>query len=97
MLIEEIVEGYTTTWGRGKKGVVRRYRCTDGPKKGRVVAKPSTCNTGVNQRKSASLKKTRRTKGKVQATKRAIRMKHPTSKRVVRLNKSTRPRQKKRR
>lgn len=95
MLVEEIIEGYKQVWGRGSKGLVRRYRCTDGPKKGRVVAKPSTCGTRVGQRASTKLKTTRRTKGKSQAVKRNVTMKRPTSKRIQRINKSIRPRRKK--
>lgn len=95
MKVTEILEGYKTVWGRGKKGVVRRYRCTDGPKKGRTVAKPSTCSTSVSQRSSISLKKLRRTKGKKQAIKRNMRLKHPTSKRIMSLNKKIRPKHRK--
>ncbi len=86
MLVEEILEGWKPVWGRSKKGVVRRYRCTDGKKKGRVVAKPSTCNTAVSVGKSTTLKKTRRTKGKAQAIKQIARLKHPTSRRIKNLN-----------
>jgi hypothetical protein len=93
MLIEEIIgEGYVQTWGRGPKGVVRRYRCTDGPKKNRVVAKPTTCSTAVSQKKSHTLKKTRRTKGRSQAVKRAVTMKRPTSGRISAINKATKRR-----
>jgi|TARA_B110000503_G_C7131733_1_gene407079 hypothetical protein len=91
MLVEEIVEGYKQVWGRSKKGVVRRYRCTDGPKSGRVVAKPSTCGTAINQQRSVNLKKTRRSKGASQAIKRRITMKRPTSTRIKNLNKNLRP------
>lgn len=92
MLVEEIIEGYKQVWGRNKKGLVRRYRCTDGPKKGRVVAKPSTCATGTSQSRSQTLKRTRRTKGKAQALKRSITMKRPTTKRIQSINRSVRPR-----
>jgi hypothetical protein len=92
MQVVEIIEGYTQVWGRSKKGVVRRYRCTDGPKKGRVVAKPSTCGTRVNQKKSLQLKNTRRTKGKSQSIKRAATMKRPTTSRIQKLNKGITPR-----
>lgn len=91
MLVEEIVEGYKQVWGRSKKGVVRRYRCTDGPKSGRVVAKPSTCGTAINQQRSVNLKKTRRTQGKAQAIKRSMTMKRPTTKRIQKINKNLRP------
>ena len=62
MLVEEIVEGYKQVWTRDKTGVKRKYRCTSGQKKGRVVAKPSTCSTPVKQGKSIRAKKTRRHK-----------------------------------
>ena len=91
MLINEIInEGYKQVWGRGPKGVVRRYRCTDGAKKGRVVAKPSTCGTAVGQAKSHTMKKTRRTKGPTQAIKRGVTVKRPTSRRVAAINKGSR-------
>jgi hypothetical protein len=90
MLINEIIsEGYQQVWGRSKKGVVRRYRCTDGAKKGRVVAKPSTCGTAVGQSKSQTMKKTRRTKGASQSIKRGVTMKRPTSRRIAAINKGS--------
>jgi hypothetical protein len=92
MQVTEIIEGYKQVWGRGKKGLVRRYRCTDGPKKGRVVAKPSTCGTGLGQQKSVNLKTTRRTKGKAQSIKRSVTMKRPTSKRLQKINRGISPR-----
>lgn len=92
MQVTEIIEGYKQVWGRGKKGLVRRYRCTDGPKKGRVVAKPSTCGTSVGQQKSVNLKTTRRTKGKAQSIKRSVTMKRPTTKRLQRINRGISPR-----
>ena len=95
MTVDEILEGYKQVWGRNKSGVVRRYRCTDGPKKGRVVAKPSTCGTRTSLRKSAKLTTTRRTKGRSQALKRRMTTKRPTSIRVRNLNKSLRPRRRK--
>jgi hypothetical protein len=87
MIISEILEGYKLVWGRSnKKGVVRRYRCTDGPKKGRVVAKPSTCTTTTSLKKSGQLKKTRRSQGSRQATVRKNTLSRPTATRVRNLN-----------
>lgn len=88
MLVEEIVEGYKQVWARTKSGVKRKYRCTSGQKKGRVVAKPSTCSTPVKQGKSIRTKKTRRHKSTTQAIKRGMTIKRPTSRRVSRLNKA---------
>jgi hypothetical protein len=88
MKIADITEGYKLVWGRSKsKGVVRRYRCTDGPKKGRVVAKPSTCSSTVNMKRSGALKKTRRTLAPKQAAVRKNTLARPTATRVKSLNK----------
>ncbi len=87
MIMSEIVEGFKTVWSRGPKGITRKYRCTDGPKKGRVVAKPITCTSGLNLRQSAKMKTTRRSKGLKQAVKRYLRFQHPTTIRLRGLNK----------
>lgn len=52
MLVNEIATvsvktGNTTT---------RKYRCTFGPRKGRVVAKASTCTAPIRHRSGSSLK-----------------------------------------
>jgi len=89
MLISEIlVEGAKQVWGRSKHGPVRKYRCTSGPKKGRTVAKLSTCSTPIKQKKSATFKKTRRTHKTVQAVKRKITTHRPQYSRIVKTNKS---------
>ena len=89
MIVAEILEGFKTVWSRGPSGITRKYRCTDGPKKGRVVAKPITCTSGLNLKQSAKMKTTRRSKGLRQAIKRHQRLQHPTS---IRLRKLNRPR-----
>jgi len=66
--------GARSVFGHGskkKKGAVRKYRCTHGPRKGRVVAKAATCNAPINVKASNTLKKTRRSKGKTTDIKRA--------------------------
>lgn len=53
MRIDELLdEGFSQVWARNKSGPVRRYKCSNGPKTGRVVAKPATCNTSTNARTS---------------------------------------------
>lgn len=89
MLVEEIVEGYKQVFARTKTGVKKKYRCTSGQKKGRVVAKPATCSTPIKQGKSIRAKKTRRHKSTTQAIKRGMTIKRPTSKRVTKLNKNS--------
>jgi hypothetical protein len=88
MLVSEITEGYKQVFARTKTGVKKKYRCTSGQKKGRVVAKPATCSTPIKQGKSIRAKKTRRHKSTTQAIKRGMTIKRPTSKRVTKLNKN---------
>ena len=87
MLISEIFEGFLQAWGRKPGGkMVRRYRCTSGKKKGRLVAKPSTCATAISPKKSAVLKRTKNMRGPAQAVRRKITMRRPTSKRIQAAN-----------
>lgn len=87
MLVKEITERFVQAWGRKPGGkMVRRYRCTSGNKKGRVVATPSTCSTAVSPKKSAVLKRTKNIRGPAQAIKRKITMRRPTSKRIQSAN-----------
>jgi hypothetical protein len=60
MLLRDLWEGVTTVFGHGKGGgtrghTVRKYRCTTGPRKGRVVAKAATCNAPKNVKASHGL------------------------------------------
>jgi hypothetical protein len=76
-------------WARsGKNKVVRKYRCTSGRRKGRVVAKMAQCFAAPNLKKSKVLKVTKARLGprlakKIKRTKRI----NPASKRVQALNK----------
>ncbi len=48
MQIADIIpEGAVQVFGRNKGKVVRKYRCTSGQKKGRIVAKPTTCSSPI--------------------------------------------------
>lgn len=65
MRIDEILsEGFSQVWARNKSGPVRRYKCSNGPKTGRVVAKPATCNTSNKMRVADFTTKTRKIKHK---------------------------------
>tara|TARA_B100000809_G_scaffold210584_1_gene213950 strand:+ start:19 stop:306 length:288 start_codon:yes stop_codon:yes gene_type:complete len=73
---------------RGNK-VVRAFRCTVGPRKGRPVASPMQCAAPINLKKRFVLRRTRAQKGarmmkKAQRTKRLS----PASRIVARLNKA---------
>ena len=45
MKIAELTEGVVQIWGRNKGKLVRKYRCTSGQRKGRIVAKPVSVPT----------------------------------------------------
>jgi len=77
----------------GKKGreVVRKYRCTFGRKKGRIVSNPSVCSAPLDIKKRLNMKKMKARLGsrlvrKIKFTKRF----NPASKRVAAMNKSLR-------
>jgi hypothetical protein len=74
-------------WARSGKKVVRKYRCTSGKRKGRVVAKMQQCFAAPNLKKSKTLKVTKARLGprlarKAKRTKRI----NPASKRIQQLN-----------
>lgn len=60
MIWAEIEEAVTQVWTRQGTKNVRKYRCTSGSRKGRVVSKPSTCTAPTNIKSSQALKKTKR-------------------------------------
>ena len=87
MLLRQITEGVTTIFGRSGNKTVRKYRCTSGKRKGRIVAKAATCHAPRNVKASRTLTKTKRSKGptikvKSSRTKRA----NPYSKRLSNIN-----------
>jgi hypothetical protein len=87
MLVEEIVEGFVQIFGRNKGKVVRRYRCTSGSRRGRIVASPKTCTAPKNVKAKMTMKATRRRKGSTMGI-RAGRTKrtNPASQKLKRLN-----------
>ena len=87
IMTESIKEGVIQIWGRDKGKLKRKYRCTSGTRKGRIVAKPATCNAPKNVKASNTLKKTRRSKGKTISIK-STRTKrtNPASQRLKRMN-----------
>ena len=55
-----IAEGVSQIFRRQKgKAPVKGFRCSSGPRKGRIVASPSTCFMKVNPSKGAKIKKKR--------------------------------------
>jgi hypothetical protein len=85
--LEFLEEGYVQIAGRSGNKIVRKYRCTSGTRRGRIVSKPSTCTAPKNVGSSINIKKAKRRKGAVMSiksnrTKRA----RKTSKRLGVLN-----------
>ena len=82
---EELDEGQT--WARSGKKVVRKYRCSSGPRKNRIVAKMAKCFAAPDVKKRMQFKKVKARLGarmarKAKKTKRI----NPASKRVQALN-----------
>lgn len=93
MLIIEIVEGKASmAWTRKGSKNVRKYRCTSGPRKGRVMASPASCNKPINIHKSLALKTTKKKKGQSIKFKSKITQRtNPASRRLKTLNTPRRP------
>jgi hypothetical protein len=91
MFIRELtIDEATQVWSKGKGGgSVRKYRCTSGARKGRVMASPASCNKPLNVHKSAGLKKTRQKKKQAMAYRSGItKRSNPGAIRTAKLNKS---------
>lgn len=93
MVIVEITEGFTAAYAKKGNKSVRKYRCTSGPRKGRVVAKASTCNAPINTKARHTMKKTRASQ-KSSISKKTSRTKktNPGSIRTKKINRSRNPR-----
>jgi len=89
MLIGEIVEAVTPAYGKSGGKTVRKYRCTTGPRKGRVVAKAATCNAPINVKARQTAKKTKAaTKSQAAVKSKRTKRTNPASKRAARINKT---------
>tara|TARA_B100000900_G_scaffold415804_1_gene447280 strand:- start:2479 stop:2748 length:270 start_codon:yes stop_codon:yes gene_type:complete len=89
MILSELTEG--PTWAKRGNKVVRKFRCTSGRRKSRVVSNPAQCFAAPDIKKRIKLKMTKARLGarmarKAKKTKRV----NPASKRVAALNKASR-------
>ena len=75
-------------WARKGKKIARKFRCTFGKRKGRVVSNPSQCNAPIDMKKRMTLHRTKARKGRrmIRKAQRTKRM-NPASKAVRALNK----------
>lgn len=73
MKITEIVtESVVQIWSRTKAGkMVRKYRCTAGPRKGRVVSSPSVCTQPKKIGSVMAIKKAKARRGSTMKIKRS--------------------------
>ena len=84
---EEPVVEEQLVWARKGRKLVRKYRCSVGRRKGRIVADPSQCSAPIDIKKRMNLRKTKAKMG-ARMSKKANRTKkfNPASKALKRLN-----------
>jgi len=95
MLVREITESLSEKqiWARSGKKVVRKFRCTTGRRKGRIVKQMSQCFAAPNIKARITLKRTRaRIGGRMMRKARRTKRTNPASRRVQALNKASRRR-----
>lgn len=84
MLISEIAH----VWSRSGGKTNRKFRCTSGPRKGRVMASPASCNKPLDLAKSKNLKQLKKSKGQAIQNKASLtRRTNPASQRLKTINK----------
>jgi hypothetical protein len=86
---EDVVVEAKLVYGKRGNKVVRKFRCTVGKRKGRVVSEPSQCSKPIDLKKRFTLKKTKARIGS-RITKKAQRTKrlNPASRILRQLNKA---------
>jgi len=89
--LEDLKE-HKMIWGRDGNKIKLKYRCTSGPKAGRIVPDATACASPKDMAKAAQMKRTRATT-KVRQAKKAKKTKrvNPASKILARLNALTKP------
>ena len=87
-ILESIDEASRGIFGRtGPSTLKRKFRCTSGPRKGRVVSDPATCNKPIDVAKRIRAKQTRKKKAGLAAFKRARTMRStPVTKILKKVN-----------
>lgn len=58
MNLRELFLDESQIWARSGNKIVRKYRCTSGPRKNRVVSKYSQCFAPINVKASQRMKRT---------------------------------------
>jgi len=88
MLVNEITQiDEKQIWGRRGKKLVRKYRCSSGQRKGRIVANIAQCFASPNVKAKMAMKRTRARLGARMARKaRRTKRTNPASVALKRLN-----------
>ena len=88
MKINEITLDEKMAWAKRGNKVVRKFRCTSGPRTGRIVSKIGQCFAAPDMKKRIRLKLTKAKLG-AKMTRKAKKTKriNPASKRVKAMNK----------
>lgn len=82
-----LFEGARIAWAKVGDKVVKKYRCTDGRRQGRIVSHPSQCSKPVNLKQRLKFRQTKLAKGRRMARKsKRTKGRNPASKRVKRMN-----------
>ena len=91
----ELEEGATSIFGRKGGKNVRKYRCSSGPRKGRIVAKASTCTAPMNAKKRQKFQQTKARKGStIKVKTKRTKVNNPASRRLGKINTGQRTRRK---
>ena len=87
---KDIIES-KLVWARKGKSIAKKYRCSFGKRKGRLVSNPAQCSAPIDLKKRFTLKKTKARMGAKMARKARFTKKfNPASKAVARMNKAQR-------
>lgn len=83
---EEVCEA-RMAWARKGNKIIKKFRCTSGPRKGRIVSSPAQCTKPIDMKKRMQLKRTKAKMGSRIARKsKRTRRTNPASKMLKRLN-----------
>lgn len=86
-----VISEAKVVFARRGKSVTKKFRCTVGKRKGRVVANPTQCAAPIDLKKRFTLKRTKAQKGARMAKRAKITKRiNPASKMVARMNKARR-------
>lgn len=90
MQIKEIIsEGVVQIWSRTGGKMVRKYRCTSGPRKGRIVSSPGVCTQPKKVGSIFAIKKAKARRGSTIKVRTARTKRATGSRRIAKLNRPT--------